>query len=259
VAQGRLYDEPWKHDEGLLLERAEDTVGKRLVDLEAEIQKLDAASRVLTKAGAGYVIEYYFGIRKNSEDEPDFPELGIELKSVPLRERNGLFTVKEPLSLNMVNYMKEYKCDEIKQSSLYKKNRRVLFVCYLHSGPARSEYPIKYAFLWTMDDRVLDELRPDFDRIIKKIRAGHATDLHQRYDRWLTTCPKHNGDFKDPHEMTSKVKQPFSPEWAERKAYRLKTSYMSIIIGRHLGLGLLRNGRGSEPLWWKDIGSHGHA
>lgn len=253
----RLFDEPWKHDESLLMKRANSIVGKRLVDLEKEIERLDGVSRVLTKAGAGYVIERYFGIRANSEDEPDFPSLGIELKSVPLREKNGFLTVKEPLSLNMLNYIKEYKCENINQSSLYRKNRRTLFVSYLYSGEKRSQYRVMHAFLWIMNDAVLGELRPDFERIIQKIRAGKATDLHQKFDRYLTTCPKHNGKFKDPNEMTSKVKQPFSTDWAEKKAYRFKTVYMSIILSRHLGVPLVHNGRGSEPVWWKTGGMGG--
>ncbi len=243
---------PWKEDEGLLMIKARWLVGKTLSQVEDSIRQLDDASRVKTKAGAAYVTEHYFGIPANSGDEPDFPKLGIELKSVPLKEKNGLLTVKEPLSLNMLNYMKEWKCDDINESSFYRKNKRILFVCYVHKGEKRSDYVIRYVFIWNMDGTVLDELRPDFDRIITKIRAGNATDLHQRYDRYLTTCPKHNGKFKDPKERTSKIAQPFNDTPGERKAYRLKTTYMSLVISRDLGVSLQRSGRGLEAIWWRD-------
>lgn len=245
-----LGDSP-KLDVASLLSRAEAIVGKRLFDLEKEIVRLDEESRVLTKAGAAYVIERYFGIKANSFALPDFPDLGIELKSVPLRERAGMLTVKEPLSLNMINYFEEAKCNDITESSFYKKNKQILFICYLQKGELRSQYVVMYSFLWKMDDQVLTELRPDFDWIIKKIRAGEATELHQEFTRYLCTCPKHNGDFKDPLEMTSKVKQPFSQAWAEKKAYRLKTSYMSLVISRRFGVPLERNGRNPSRIWWR--------
>jgi len=234
------------------LQKASDLIGKSLAQVQESITQLDGVSRVITKGGAAYVTEDYFGIRRNSTAAPDFPQLGIELKSVPLKERNGKLTVKEPLSLNMIDYFEEAKCDDITQSSLYKKNKELLLVCYLHSGSKRSEYVFMYAFLWKMDDAVLEELRPDFNLIVEKIRAGNATELHQEYNRWLCTCPKHGGDFDDPDERKSKVRQPFSPILAERKAYRLKTSYMSTVIARRFGLSLEKNGRGSEQNWWRD-------
>lgn len=248
---GALLGETPKLDAASLLSRAEALVGKKLLELEQEIVALDDKSRVLTKAGAAYVIERYFGIKANSFALPDFADLGIELKTVPLMERAGMLTVKEPLSLNMINYFEEAKCDDITESSLYKKNKEILFICYLHKERRRSEYVVMYSFLWKMDEQVLAELRPDFDWIIKKIRAGEATGLHQEFTQYLCTCPKHNGKFKDPLEMTSKVKQPFSQEWAEKKAYRLKNCYMSLVISTRLGVPLEYNGRGSSKVWWR--------
>lgn len=246
--------EPWKTNEALLLKKAKELEGKKLKEIEQEITTMDKKSRVVTKAGVGYVIEDYFWIKKNSSAESDFPQLGVELKTIPLKKKNGFLTVKEPLSLNMIRYMEEHKHDDIRDSSFYKKNKKMLLVCYLDDGGKRSDFVIKHLFLWKMDGEVLEELRPDYERIIKKIRAGKATDLHQKYDRYLTTCPKHGGKFGDPEEKTSKTRQPFSDEPAERRAFRLKNTYMSKVIVRELKIPREKQkaGRGSELIWWEE-------
>lgn len=233
--------EPWKTDKKELIKRAKSLEGKTTAQVCKEVVKEDDISRVITKATVGYALEKYFGIKKNSEGEPDFPRLGIELKTIPLKydPSRKMLSVKEPLSLNIINYMEEHKCRDIKGSSFYKKNKKILLVCYIHDkGKKRSDYVIKYAFLWEMDEKVLEELKEDYDRIVGKIRAGRATDLHQHYDKYLTTCPKHGGVFHD--KMSPRYKnairpQPFSRMPAEIRAFRLKNKYMNMVISSHLG------------------------
>ena len=99
-----LIDEPWKHDEKFLMQKARLLVGKGLFEIAESIKSIDDESRVTTKGGAAYALEEYFGVGRDGRGEPDFPDLHIELKSVPLKEKNGMLTVKEPMSLNMMNY-----------------------------------------------------------------------------------------------------------------------------------------------------------
>jgi DNA mismatch repair protein MutH len=143
--------------------------------------------------------------------------------------------VKEPLSLNIINYSKEALCNDITESELYKKNKKILFIFYIHlKSKSRSEYTIKYVFLWEMDNKVLNELRPDYNLIISKIKEGRAHDIHQGQHEYLTICPKHNGKFKDPNCNKSKTVQPFSNQPAEIRAFRLKNKYVNKIIERHI-------------------------
>ena len=123
----------------------------------------------------------------------------------------------------------------IRQSSLYKKNREILFVFYIHDETkSRSEYVIKYLFIWEMDEGVLAELNDDYVKIVEKIRLGQAHDIHQAEHTHLTLCPKHNGRFKDPSCKKSKRPQPYSDKLAEIRAFRLKNRYMDIILDRYL-------------------------
>ena len=231
--------------EAELLEFAKELEGKTLAQVVGDIMKSDKSSRVTTKGNVGYVIEQYFGIKKNSKAEADIEKLGIEIKSVPLKydKSRKLLSVKEPLSLNIINYDEEDKTEDIRDSSLYKKNKKILFVSYLHDElKQRSEYEIKHVFLWRMDDKVLEELNPDYMLIKKKIRDGKAHEIHQTEHKYLTLCPKHCGTFKNPNCNISKRKQPHSSIPAEVRAFRLKNSYMNMIICRALGKKLEKGG-----------------
>jgi DNA mismatch repair protein MutH len=233
-----------------LLRKAKWLEGKKLKEISKAVKSSDNASRVKTKGTVGDIIEEgYFGIPKNNTPFPDVRHLGVELKTCPLKydEETAMLSVKEPLSLNMINYMEEYKHAKIVDSSFYKKNKLVLFVCYVHDkSKKRSEYPIKYVFYWRIDARVIKELKPDYRSIIALIKAGKATEIHQKDNRYLTLCPKHNGVFSDPKDKKSKSPQPFSKKPAEKRAFRLKTVYMDLIISRALGKQLY------DERWWKD-------
>jgi DNA mismatch repair protein MutH len=229
-----------------LVKRAKWLEGKTLVQVGEEIKKADPSSRVLTKGSVGHIIEKgFFGISKNSDANPDIVHLGVELKSTPLNYNKSRtkISVKEPLSLNIINYIKEVKNNNIKESSLYKKNKKILFLVYLHdSRKPRSEYIILKVFLWKMDDRVLEELESDYNLIVGKIRQGKAHEIHQGEHNYLTICPKHNGKFKDPSCKRSKTKQPFSDEPAEIRAFRLKNRYMNKILAKAFHKELSKGG-----------------
>lgn len=213
-----------------------DLEGKTLSEIADWIKESDNTSRVLSKGNVGYVIEKgYFGIKMNSDRAPDIQSLGVEVKTNPLKiGKDGKLRVKEPLSLNIINYTEEAKNNHIRESALFKKNHYILYILYIHNPSSiRSEYIIKYVFLWEMNNEVIEELNPDYEAIIKKIREGNAHHIHQSDHKYLTICPKHNGTFKDPNDKKSKTKQPFSDSPAEIRAFRLKNSYMNKIIQRY--------------------------
>ena len=85
-----------------------------------------------------------------------------------------------------------------------------------------------------MTDDVLNELRPDYNKIIDMIKKGNATEIHQTQHMYLTLCPKHGGKFKNPNCNKSKTNQPFNDKRAEVRAFRLKNRYIKLLIQRHL-------------------------
>lgn len=212
-------------------------VGKTLNQVQSAIIQDDNVSRIKTKGSVGYVVESYFGVTKNSAKQADIPALAIELKTSPLKysKSKGKLISKEPLSLNIIDYFEEAENRYITESSLYKKNKDILFVFYIHDETkSRSEYIIKYVFIWIMDNTVLQELNSDYIKIVEKIKQGKAHEIHQNEHLYLTLCPKHGGRFKDPDCNKSKRGQPYSVEPAEIRAFRLKSNYMNIILDRYI-------------------------
>lgn len=245
-------------DVGSLLARAKWLEGKTLEEISASIKDSDSTPRKFAKGDVGYVIEEgFFGIKKNSKAAADIAHLGVEIKTCPLkynRTRDKL-TVKEPLSLNIINYHEEAKNNDITESALYKKNKKILFVFYIHdSTRERSEYLVKYVFLWSMDEH-LDELRPDYDRMVSLIRAGqaHPRFFGQKKNRYLrlSNCPKHGGTFSTPGDIYSRVSQPYSTEPAEIRAFRFRNEYVVGIVSSQIGIPLMKGGpRSRAALYW---------
>ena len=112
-------------------------------------------------------------------------------------------------------------------------------MCYIHDKTkTRSEYIIKYVFLWKMTPEVIKKIFPDYKKIISAINAGKAHEIHQPQHNYLTLCPKHGSSKKF-------RTQPFSDEPAEIKAFRIKNKYMNEIIVESIGKTLEKNS-------WKD-------
>src|SRR5690606_39110333 len=67
------------------------------------------------------VEEKYFGYKINSVSEPDFNEVGMELKCTPLKKlQSGEYRAKERLVLNIINYLEVIK-EDFPRSSFYNK------------------------------------------------------------------------------------------------------------------------------------------
>ena len=102
--------------------------GKPLRDVMSQ-QQLDAWSPPRGKGAFGLAVERYFGIEQNSDHEPDFPEVGLELKVAPMRrDREGL-TAKERVSITTINFA-EAVSQAFERSPLDVKTRHILFVFY---------------------------------------------------------------------------------------------------------------------------------
>jgi len=211
-------------------------VGKTLREIAEKIVESDGVDRVKSKSDVGNLIEEYFGIPRNSTAGADVEHLGVEIKSGSLKPLvSGEINVKEPISLSIINYNEVYRHRNIKDSSLYQKNKKILYIWYIHEkGKPRSEYLIKYVFIWEMTDAVLSDLNEDYQKLLDYIENGEAHNIHQHQHEFLTLCPKHNGDFSDPDEMTSKTSQPFSNEKAEVRGFRLKRAYMDRVVYEYL-------------------------
>jgi hypothetical protein len=91
---------------------------------------LDVVNNTYTgKGNFGQILEkYYFNYEPNSVSEPDFHEIGLELKTSPLKKgtKNHL-SAKERLVLSIINYF-EIVNQDFYTSSFFKKNNHLLLL-----------------------------------------------------------------------------------------------------------------------------------
>ena len=112
--------------ESELLQRAHDIAGKTLAELSANLGKKIPANLHTEKGWLGQLLELALGASAGSKPEPDFQQLGIELKTLPLnvqlqpKESTFVCTAKLPCE------------SEWRQSNVYQKLKKVLLNLYIH-------------------------------------------------------------------------------------------------------------------------------
>lgn len=215
-----------KYNRGLTKEEiekiSEEVVGKTFGELGDFKYNLDDFNY---KGGMGVLMEEnVFQYEANSDANPDFYEAKIELKVTPVKKnKNGTYSAKERLVLNIINYMEEYK-NTFETSSFWHKNENLNLMFYLwEEGVPRSDYKIIKHLLYTYPEEDLLIIKQDWEVIVNKIRNGLAHEISEADTLYLGACTK--GTNKE-----SVREQPFSEILAKQRAYCLKTSYMTNLV-----------------------------
>jgi DNA mismatch repair protein MutH len=187
-----------------------------------EIEKADYKG----KGGFGQTLErYYFGYEPNSNPEPDFEHVGMELKASPLKTlKNGRIQAKERIVLNIINYL-DVHLETFETSTFWKKNSYLLLVFYSHLKNADYlDYLIHLVNEWKYPADDLEIIRQDWENINRKIQLGQAHELSEGDTFYLGACTKGSTAAGSLRE------QPFNTCQAKQRAYSLKQGYVNHII-----------------------------
>lgn len=177
------------------------------------------------KGNFGQVLEkFYFGYEPNSTAEADFAQIGMELKSSPLKQlKNNEYRSKERLVLNIINYFNVVN-QNFENSDFIKKNASILLIFYLHqAGYDILDLIIKLVDEWSFPSTDLEIIKKDWETITKKIADGKAHELSEGDTFYLGACTKGAN-------ASSVRKQPFSEIPAKQRAYSFKQGYVNHII-----------------------------
>lgn len=177
------------------------------------------------KGNFGQVLEkFYFGYEPNSTAEADFAQIGMELKSSPLKQlSNNEYRSKERLVLNIINYLNVVNQD-FENSDFIKKNASILLVFYLYqAGYDILDLVVKLVDEWSFPSTDLEIIKKDWETITKKIADGKAHELSEGDTFYLGACTKGANSL-------SVRQQPFSEIPAKQRAYSFKQGYVNHII-----------------------------
>ena len=170
-----------------LLQRAAALRGKTLGAILAELGLSASHDPLRTKGSAGETMERALGATGGSTRVHDFPELGVELKTIPINVDGTPLESTYVCTLSLV----DAESQEWETSWVRAKLARVLWVPTVgEHGLAWQERKVGAPLLWQPTPEQEDVLRGDFDDVVGLIGIGRIEDLTAHRGRWLQVRPK---------------------------------------------------------------------
>jgi len=208
-----------------LLSRAWRVAGLNLAELAAQVGLEVPDEAVRAKGIAGRILERVLGATAASKAEPDFLELGIELKTIPL-DANG--KPKESTFVCSIS-LSAMADTEWEQSTVLKKLSKVLFV----PVEAASQTPLRErrvgrAYLWTPTDREKRLLQTDWERLAEMIAAGEVERITGHLGEVLQVRPK------APHGRSRRhaPDEEGAVQWTMPRGFYLRPSFTGAVLAR---------------------------
>lgn len=173
--------------EAELLARARDLAGWPLGLLARQRRVAIPEDLRRAKGWVGMLLEQALGATASSRALPDFPDLGVELKSIPVdprgKPRESTYVCTAPLDGSMPRQWREsWPC---------KKLSRVLWVPIVgEPGASPAERVVGSAVLWTPDAEEEAILAADYHELTELIDMGEVWQLDATRGRALQLRPK---------------------------------------------------------------------
>lgn len=169
-----------------LLQRCQQITDKSIGYLANELNIAVPDNLMHAKGWVGQLIEAFLGASSGNKALPDFADLGIELKTIPINAHG------KPLESTYVCTIQSNAAMVAWSDSwVYKKLRHVLWVpCLSSSDLAISARIIKAPILWQMDPSTEEILRTDWEELMDMLQLGYAKDLTAKYGTYLHIRPK---------------------------------------------------------------------
>ncbi|MBL4941813.1 MAG: DNA mismatch repair endonuclease MutH [Colwellia sp.] len=177
--------------EAELIRRVQALAGLTLgeIALNASVQVPDDLKR--NKGWVGLLLEQVLGASASSRPEPDFPHLGIELKTLPINSMGKpletTFVCVAPLTgLVGINWQNCW---------LRKKLSKVLWVPVICDTPSDKKIPLAQrrigcAFIWSPSAEEEQLLAMDWQELTDMIVLGEVEKIHGKHGQVLQLRPK---------------------------------------------------------------------
>ncbi len=167
--------------------RARQLAGVSIGELAQRLKQSLPRDALRGKGRIGELLERALGASGGSLPVPDFPELGIELKTLPVdaegRPRESTHVTTVPLTDHIGLRWED--------SLVCRKLRRVLWVP-VQSRPqqAMAERRIGTSLLWSPRPEQEAVLKRDFEELMEMVCLGRLRDISAHYGTYLQIRPK---------------------------------------------------------------------
>ena len=181
----RRQPEPGSVSELLL--RAQALEGFSVEALADQLGFIVPENNVRSKGFVGQLVERALGADPKAGELPDFPGLGVELKTIPVREDGRPAESTFVCSIHMESADR----GEWETSRLYKRLKKVLFLP-IDSSKVASLHRRCFgrAILWQPNEAEWRVLRDDWEDLMGAIGSGRGGNLSAREGTALQVRPK---------------------------------------------------------------------
>ncbi|KAB0684098.1 DNA mismatch repair endonuclease MutH [Aeromonas caviae] len=214
-----------------LLSRAYTMAGFTLAQLAATAGILVPRDLRRDKGWTGQLIEWQLGASAGSRPEQDFPDLGIELKTIPVdpqgRPLETTFVCVAPL-IGVSGQRWE-------ESNVRNKLSRVLWIPVEGSrdipvGDRRVGMPL----LWSPNEEEEGLLRQDWEELMDMIVLGEVEQISARHGQVLQLRPK----AANSKALTRAIGRNGQPIMTLPRGFYLKIEFTHQLLQRHFALPL---------------------
>lgn len=210
-----------------LMQRAQNLAGLTLGEIAEQAGIEIPKDLTRNKGWIGLLLEHILGASAGSRPEPDFPHLGIELKSLPINEQ------AKPLETTFVSFAPLTGLVGINWHNCYvrKKLAKVLWVPVITPKEAAlRERLVGTPFLWSPNAEEESLLAQDWQELTDMIVLGEVENIHGKHGQVMQLRPK---------AANSKVKtQAFDrngkPFMTLPRGFYLKINFTQSLLHRYL-------------------------
>lgn len=218
---------PIPQDEVQLLRRAQAIAGLTLSEIAQAYNIAIPKSLNKDKGWVGLLLEHVLGASAGSRPEPDFPHLGIELKSLPINR------LGKPLETTFVCVAQLMNLTGVTWQNCHLRNKlaKVLWVPIV----AEREIPLAErivgtAFLWSPSTEENQIMALDWQELTDMIVLGQVEQINGKHGQVLQLRPK----AANSQAKTKAIDKHGKPFLTLPRGFYLKTAFTYEILKKHL-------------------------
>lgn len=211
-----------------LLERCSQIAGLTLGQLAEQCQLQLPANLQKEKGIVGQLLELVLGASSGSKAQPDFPHLGIELKTLPVdrfgKPLESTYVCVAPLTdLSGLQWQESWVCRKLSQ---------VLFIPILAERTIPlAERQIGSGFLWRPNPAQQALLQQDWEELMELIVLGGIDQIKGAHGKALQLRPK----AANSKALTSAIGADGQPIQTLPRGFYLKASFTASLLAHQFG------------------------
>ncbi|ABA59277.1 DNA mismatch repair protein MutH [Nitrosococcus oceani ATCC 19707] len=220
-----IFSLPPPANESELLARAQALAGSSLEQIAARLDRRVPQDLRRAKGWVGELLELALGATSGSQAVPDFPALGVEMKTLPLqadgRPKESTYVCTVPLTDSEA-------CWET--SWIRRKLNRVLWLpVEAQAGMPLSVRRVGMPLLWSPNSEEEAILRADWEELMDMVCLGELEMITAHYGIYLQIRPKAaNG-----HALCEGIGEDGARIRTLPRGFYLRSSFTAALLGRY--------------------------